>query len=86
MDEGKRKRNKTRIQWNLDVKFISAKTEKNFVKIIFEKQNQKKFPETQFFLHKKIWEKQNLGKNVLKKNFENFQLQVTIPNAHPVQI
>ena len=43
--------------------------------MIFEQQNQKNFPE------------KNLGKKILKKNFEFvFQPQVTIPSAHPVHI
>ena len=47
--------NKTSIQWNPDVKFMSATMKKCWSKMIFEQQNQKHFPEIIF--QKKIWEK-----------------------------
>ena len=66
--DSSRKLNKTSIQWTSDVKFISATTKKFWSKIIFEQQNQKNFPDKNFF-SEKIWKKQNLGKKKLKKKF-----------------
>ena len=83
--------NKTSIQWTSDVKFISATKQYLWSKMIFEQQNQT--ISRKFFFQKKNWEKQNLGKNFLwkKKQFEKklkhfFQLQITMPSAHPVKI
>ena len=59
--------------------------------MIFEQQNQNKFPE--IFFSEKSFGKTKFGKkNFEKKFFQKkifeffFQLQVTIPSAHPVQI
>ena len=51
------KSTKTIIQWTPDVKFISATLKEFWSKMIFEQQNQKKFPE--FFFSEKY-----LGKKI----------------------
>ena len=45
-------KNKTSIQWTPGLKFISASTKEFWSKMIFEQQNQKKFPEKHFFSEK----------------------------------
>ena len=55
--------------------------------MIFEQQNQKKFAENFFSekqFGKKNFEKKKKKREKILKIF--FQLQVTIPSAHPVQI
>ena len=56
--------------------------------MIFEQQNQKNISGKKAFFQEKFGKKKLLKKIVEKNNFENlfFQLQVTIPSAHPVQI
>ena len=80
---------KTSIQWTPGLKFISAKTKKILVKndfwlkMNFEQQNKKKSRKKTLFFRNKL-EKAKFAKRIFWKSF--FQLQVTIPSAHPVQI